>query len=1075
MVSLLVNAAGCGGGGDGGTAPPPVTVASVGVALASGSVTVGQSTTATATARDAQGSAIGGKTASWSSSNASVATVAASGQVTGVAVGSADIIATIDGKTGQATVTVTPVPVAAVAVTLNASSISVGQTTQGAAVTRDAQGNALTGRTIAWSSSNTAVATVSVAGLVTGVSPGTANIIATSEGQSGQAAITVSPGVSVSGLTLTTAGGAPLDTNNVAGSFSLSTDVELPTGFRGVRTIRLDTIVVARDSVFGTSSLSARVVPFQRAIETTSATRVLTAGELTSTPHYPNGRHVVDFTVIGQLPNGTTITRTVQSAIHTRNANTFRLFVEPARRVTLIDGRTIETGTLTGQLDIVAFDQAAVSEIEIVRAPAQATYGSNPIAGVLTVATLRGSDLRKPFNLLAANYESPDAGTRYLIERIIAGDVTYFPRQAPISVSGNTPSVDGSGWATPASIAGGISLSGGLRYQPSAPFPPGVLSANYSEWSTGARLIDNLAPRGAAGFLTPYDRNYTVGARAWSPTGKLGLSMNYLGAGTTAADFLDTGKLQSDLSGLPTASGFTWYRGNALGTLFQPGNLITSWSAIPASLTRDFYLGARASDGAGNVGEWVVTTTAENPYTTGNVVSPSTQYGIAPGLWGKLDLTGSLTRTGARSGSVFNAAGVAASSHAWEVTGVSYKPNAAFGTLRNYLNPADCYRGYDNCTTPQVLGGSVNTSTGKFSYSDPISAMIAARVARSGGSGDGLYAGEYWAGDLGGNIPPWSSMGMGMGSGWWGGLVDRSTPTADGSITVNSINNVSYTVSATDPLAIESVGLGARFDLTHSLFPGGKLFAWLDWLPLGGDLSTGLSTSVSQTFTGEAITHGAFFTNSTGIASAPFYPVLGGTVQSRDWAWNYSLLRHIGVANAFPTPTIPAGVTYHFSLGGSSVCRDFTCPVGQSNLLDWYMDVRSPTSTPPVTKAAFQLIPIAGGAVYHVGTDDTPVTTQVGSLYNHRYTVQWDAHRACIPPGTFFAKVMVVALVHHLAFFNGTFLNLNVTGSNTPCTKAARSLNFSYPPPAPPALQAPARVIAPPATRSTPPRARPAR
>src|SRR2546425_12925416 len=57
---------------------------------------------------------------------------------------------------------------------------------------KDANGNPLTGRSVAWTGSNGAVATVSSGGLVTAVASGSATISATSEGQSGSASITVS-------------------------------------------------------------------------------------------------------------------------------------------------------------------------------------------------------------------------------------------------------------------------------------------------------------------------------------------------------------------------------------------------------------------------------------------------------------------------------------------------------------------------------------------------------------------------------------------------------------------------------------------------------------------------------------------------------------------------------------------------------------------------------------------------------------------------------------------------------------------------------------------------------------------
>jgi uncharacterized protein YjdB len=62
-------------------------------------------------------------------------------------------------------------------------------------VTKDGSGNTLTGRTVTFSSSNTAVATIDpTSGVATGVAPGTASITATSEGKTSNAAtLTVDP------------------------------------------------------------------------------------------------------------------------------------------------------------------------------------------------------------------------------------------------------------------------------------------------------------------------------------------------------------------------------------------------------------------------------------------------------------------------------------------------------------------------------------------------------------------------------------------------------------------------------------------------------------------------------------------------------------------------------------------------------------------------------------------------------------------------------------------------------------------------------------------------------------------
>jgi len=180
--------------GQSGSATVSVTivpVASVSVSPATASVQTGQTVQLTATPKDASGGALSGRTVTWASSNVGVATVSGSGLVSGVAAGSATITATSEGQSGSAVVSVTIVPVASVVVSPATAGVQAGQNVQLTVTTKDASGSVLSGRTVTWASSNAAVATVSGAGLATGVAAGSATITATSEGKSGTGALTV--------------------------------------------------------------------------------------------------------------------------------------------------------------------------------------------------------------------------------------------------------------------------------------------------------------------------------------------------------------------------------------------------------------------------------------------------------------------------------------------------------------------------------------------------------------------------------------------------------------------------------------------------------------------------------------------------------------------------------------------------------------------------------------------------------------------------------------------------------------------------------------------------------------------
>ncbi len=190
LVALVVVVASCGGGGD-GTTSPPGTVARVDITAPSATMEVGQNMQVTVKYYDATSAQLSGKTVSYATSNSSVATVSNSGLITAAAPGPVTITATVDGVQGNLSITVNQVPVFFILITPANPSVRMGETVTLTAQTQDAIGQPLTGRAVSWASADPARATITQAGVVTGVSPGTVYIRASSEGKTDSVSLRV--------------------------------------------------------------------------------------------------------------------------------------------------------------------------------------------------------------------------------------------------------------------------------------------------------------------------------------------------------------------------------------------------------------------------------------------------------------------------------------------------------------------------------------------------------------------------------------------------------------------------------------------------------------------------------------------------------------------------------------------------------------------------------------------------------------------------------------------------------------------------------------------------------------------
>ncbi|MBL0169468.1 MAG: Ig-like domain-containing protein [Gemmatimonadaceae bacterium] len=174
-----------------------------------GSLRIGIPRQLTVALADSVGGAIPpGRVITWTSATPAIASVSATGLVTGLSLGTARIAVNAEGARDTVNFSVTKIPVATVRLTPLSSSIVQGQTVQLSATVEDSTGAVVTDRFIEWSSNDPTKANVSQTGLVSSFSPGTVTISAISETRTGTANVTVQQ--------------VPVDTIAVLGDYSVT-------------------------------------------------------------------------------------------------------------------------------------------------------------------------------------------------------------------------------------------------------------------------------------------------------------------------------------------------------------------------------------------------------------------------------------------------------------------------------------------------------------------------------------------------------------------------------------------------------------------------------------------------------------------------------------------------------------------------------------------------------------------------------------------------------------------------------------------------------------------------------------
>ena len=193
LTCLLVTLACSGGSSTTNLPAPPAnpSISTVSVQPVSHTfAALGDTQQLTAEARDAQNNVVS-TSFTWTSSDSSIVAVSLSGLATANANGSTSITATSSGKSDSANVAVQQ-QAATVVITPPASTIGVGDTVRFSAAADDANGNALSGAGLLWSSDSVLIATIDQSGLVTGVSTGVTQVTVSTGAVSDTADVTVS-------------------------------------------------------------------------------------------------------------------------------------------------------------------------------------------------------------------------------------------------------------------------------------------------------------------------------------------------------------------------------------------------------------------------------------------------------------------------------------------------------------------------------------------------------------------------------------------------------------------------------------------------------------------------------------------------------------------------------------------------------------------------------------------------------------------------------------------------------------------------------------------------------------------
>ena len=414
----------------------PAALVSLAVTPTAGSIALGTTQQFAAVGTYSDGSTLAlTNSVSWSSSNASVASVDSKGLATSVAIGSTGITATMGTIVGFAALNVTPAALVSLAITPAIPSVALGMTQQFTATGTftDHSTQDLT-NLVQWSSSAPAIATISNAtnsiGVATSINTGSAQITATLGSISGSTTINVTA-ATLQSIAVTPANASlPLGTTQqflATGTFSDSSTQDLSSsvlwGSDSPSTATVNKVGTVTSTGIGTANISASSSNL-----TSSASVIVTAAALVSVAVYPPTAAVAlgstqQFTATGTYSDGTTQDLTASGHWSSNAAAIATISNSP--------GTTGQATALSPGLSTIGFDMASVS--------ASAMFTVNPPALISIAITPRSSTIALgTAQTFTATGTYSDGSTQD-----VSSLVTWSSSSATIAVVSNTSGTNG--------------------------------------------------------------------------------------------------------------------------------------------------------------------------------------------------------------------------------------------------------------------------------------------------------------------------------------------------------------------------------------------------------------------------------------------------------------------------------------------------------------------------------------------------------------------------------------------------------------------------------------------------------